>query len=201
MSTKKPVVANAHKLKLEAEAAKILRNSVKELMGIGFDSEDMSDDERATLRDTIEGETSLLELIAAVDEDQLKDEAAVLGLKEMKKKLGERQERIEARMEKRKAALIMAMGVAEQTKIEVPTGTISIRKLARKPIIVSELDIPGDFWRQPDPEIDKKALNEAWKNLLEKRANATTPEELSALPDIPGTQLDNGGESLSVRRS
>jgi DNA-binding protein YbaB len=50
MSTKKPVIANAHKLKVEAEAAKILRNGIKELMGLGIDDEVVDEGDKATLR-------------------------------------------------------------------------------------------------------------------------------------------------------
>lgn len=200
MSTKKPVVASAHKLRLEAEAAKVLRNSVKELMGIGLDTDEMSEEERATLRDTIEGETSLLELIAAVDEDQLQDEAMVVGIKAMEEKLKERRKRIETRIERRKAALILAMGVAEQKSLKIPTGTITISRRAPAPEIYDETQLPAKFWKDQDPVIDKKAVNAAWKELQEARANAATPEERVALVDIPGTRLDNGGESLSIRR-
>jgi DNA-binding protein YbaB len=200
MSTKKPVIANAHKLKVEAEAAKILRNGIKELMGLGIDDEVVDEGDKATLRDTMEGETSLLELIAKVDEDQLKDEASVLGLKEMMKKLKERCERIDARMEKRKATILLAMGVAEQQKIELPTGTISVKRKPRAVEIIDETQLPSIYWKDQDPVIDKKAVNEAWKRLEEARANAATPEERVALVDIPGTRLDNGGESLSIRR-
>lgn len=162
----------ADKLRREAEAA---RSLVAELQ---------SDDE-TLLHDMVEGETMLFEAIdAAIDEmDECDIRAA--GCKEKIKQLTERQKRAEARQERLRTLIEQAMLVADQKTIKRPLATLTVRDVAPRPMITEEAQIPSEYWRSPDPVVDKKKINEAI-------ADGKT---------IPGVTMTNGSTSLTIRRA
>lgn len=164
---------HSHALHREMEAAKVLKAHLRELVG---------DDEEA-LRDTIEGETRLQELIALVMEEVGADAAAVEGIKLHIDKLETRCHRLKERIGHKKQAILAAMAMAEVKKLELPLCTLSRQRTAPSVQVIDETQIPSKFWKRADPSLDKKAIMAALKD-----------KEI-----IPGAVLSNGGETLAVR--
>lgn len=162
----------AFELQREAEAA---RNLLAQINADG--DEDLA-------HDMIEGETSLLEAIdRAIDEIDECD-VTIAGCKEKEAQLAERRKRAEARQERLRGLIEQAMLICDLRTAKRPTATLTVRDVPPKPIIADEALIPARFWKQPEPVLDKKALNEAAKT-----------------EEIPGVTLSNGGTSLTIRRA
>ena len=156
------------------EAAKIIRAQLETLSA---DDEDLA-------RDMIEGETSLVETIAHLVAHEGEDKAVLAGLDVFADALETRKARIKARIETRRALLGSALEIAGLTKLETPTGTVALSKVAPKAIILEEADIPSQFWKTGKPTLDKKALTDALKSEQQ----------------IPGAMLSNGGVTVTIRR-
>ena len=131
--------------------------------------------------DVIEGETDLLEAIdAAIAEI---DDCAIIstGCKAMIDTIGARQKKAEDRGKRLRGLIEQAMVIAGIDTAKRPTATVTVRKTKPKPIVTDEDLIPAEYWRQPDPVLDRKKLN-------------------AADGDIPGVTMSNGGTSLTIRR-
>jgi len=144
----------------------------------------LTDDPEA-VRDTIEGETTLREDIVSVMASIREDEVFELGLDAMIDKLAERQQRIQERIERKRTAILQAMVIGEIPSLELADATLFVRKVPRKVEISDEALIPSEYWKQPDPTLDKSALASALKEGK----------------DVPGATLDNGGIGLTIRRA
>lgn len=166
-----------HNVRRQTEAAKRLMSSL-------FDS---GEDDKELIADTIEGQTGLVEAIAAALSEIDECEVMIAGLKAKETAFESRRKSIEDRADRIRAMIEQAMLQTEQMSMRLPTATISLSKRAPSVVITNEADIPVRFWieqERPAPKLDKKALAEALKG-----------EE-----PIPGATLDNGTLSLSVRR-
>src|SRR5689334_19564120 len=137
---------HSHQLMRETEAARILREQLLALAG----------DDEETIRDTIEGETGLHELIAKVVEEVADAEANIAAIKDRLETLRLRKERIEARVESRRAAILNAMTIGEIKKLELPIATLSRKPTPPKVQVIDETAIPSSFWKRSDPALDKK---------------------------------------------
>jgi hypothetical protein len=168
-------IDNVDRLQRETEAARILREQLADLM----------DGDEIAIRDTIEGETNLHELIASVAEDIATDEASVAGIKAHIETMKARKERLERRIEFRRSAILNAMSIGEVKKLELAIATLSRKPVPPKVQIVNEAEIPSQFWKRADPTLDKKAIADALKNNEQ----------------VPGATLSNGGETLAVKWS
>ncbi len=189
-------------IRRETEAAKALLAGIRDMIP----EEDLS-----LLLDTLEGETDLLEAIDLALSEIDETEVLISGLKEKEGKFTARRRAMEERVKRFRGLIEQAMAVAEQQKLRRPTATLTLRKLPIDVVVLSEADIPADFFvpqPPPPPKLDKRTLKQA----LEAReikvsfaASLEDPEEraraLSAIPPIPGATLDNGGVSLQVRRA
>lgn len=162
-------------IRREIEAATILRQQIAAL----------ADGDEGFVRDVIEGETSLHEVMSALVADDAVDAALVDGMKTVAEGLTARRERIEKRIEVRRALIASGLEIAGLPKLETPIGTAAVRPVPPKVIVTDESLIPAAFWKRGDPKLDKKALGAALK---EKR-------------DIAGATLSNGGTTLEIRRS
>lgn len=171
--TKAHVIDNASRLQRETEAARILREQLA----------DLADGDEAAIRDTIEGETNLHELIAKVIEDVAADEASVAGIAGHIETMEARKARLKKRIEFRRSAVLNAMAIGEVKKIELPIATVSRQAVAPSVVITDEAQIPSEFWKRADPKLDKTAIKAALKDKRE----------------IPGATLSNGGETLAIR--
>jgi hypothetical protein len=136
-----------------------------------------------TLRDTLEGISSLPEALAAVVRSYLEDlmVAAALGMR-----IGDMQERlsrIETRVEKKRATITTVMEKADLRKLEQPDFTASLRAVPPGLVVADETLIPADYWKPQPAKLDKRGLLAA----------------LNAGGTVPGAILGNGGTTLSVR--
>ncbi len=189
-------------IRRETEAARALLAGLKEAFGDG---------DTALLADAIEGETGLLESIDATLAEIDETEALIAGLKDKEAQFFGRRRSMEERVKRFRALIEQAMAITEQMKLRRPTATLSLRKLAPDVVIITEADIPAEFFvpqPPPPPKLDKAALKQA----LAARGNriafaASIPDEkaraeaLAAIPAIPGATLNNGGFSLQIRRA
>jgi hypothetical protein len=136
-----------------------------------------------TLRDTLEGISSLPEALAAVVRSYLEDltVAAALGMR-----IGDMQERlsrIEARVERKRVTITEVMEKADIRKLEEPDFTASLRAVPPGLVVADESLIPQDYWKPQPAKLDKRGLLSA----------------LNAGMSVPGVSLGNGGTTLSVR--
>ena len=139
------------------------------------------DDE--TLRDTLEGLSSLPEAIAAVIQAYMEDLtlAAALGMRisDMQQRLA----RFEARAERKRVLVTQVMERTEFKKLQEPDFTVSLRAVPPALVVSDETAIPTDYWKPLPPKLDKKSLIAS----------------LNAGQVVPGAALGNGGTTISVR--
>lgn len=140
-------------------------------------------DDADAIRDTLDGQTDLAgmvaSLVASIDEDQL----LLDGIAARMKALKERQERVELRVEAKRALIQQGMEIADQKSVELPSATLTLKKVPPKLVVVNEASIPPDFF--------------ATKVTLDKK------KALDALKDgktVDGCQLSNGSMTLQIRR-
>lgn len=162
-----------HALHREIQAADILRQTLRDIAG---------GDEEA-IRDTIEGETSLRELIAMTATDIATDIGLVRGAEEAIKAVRERKDRIEKRIAMRRVAVQTGMESAGIKTLETPVATLTLKAVPPSAIILDEASIPSAYWEPQDPKLSKRAVLDA----------------LKAGTDVPGAQLSNGGTTLQFR--
>ncbi len=196
------MAAREYNFRAEVEAAKTLLAGMRETIG---------DEDMALLADTIEGETDLFEAIdialAEIDET----EVLVSGLKEKEGQFSQRRRAMEERIRRFRSLIEQAMAITELPKLRRPAATLTLRKLPPDVVVMTEADIPSEFFvpqPPPPPKLDKAALKRALE-LREKRfefaASLEDGEErtraLASVPPIPGATLNNGSFSLQIRRS
>jgi hypothetical protein len=161
----------AKALRREGDAARGLLDALGDLDG-------------ETRHDTAEGETSLFEAIDAAL-DHLDDcTAIVAGCEAVARVYLERADKAKARMDRVRGLIEQAMLISGLPTVKRPLATLTVRDVKPKAMIADEATIPARFWRQPDPVLDKKAINAA----------------VAAGEDVPGVTKDNGGTSLQIRR-
>lgn len=161
----------ARDLEREANAAKGL---IEALRG---EDEDV-------VHDMTEGETGLMEAIDAALSELDDCDVTVVGCKAKEAEMAERRGRAERRQERIRTLIEQAMLVAGLPTAKRPTATISVADVAPKPVVTDEAAIPSDYWRQPDPVLDKSKINAAVKDGAE----------------IPGVSMSNGTTKLTIRR-
>lgn len=157
----------------EADAAAALLANIRSVIG---------DDEDAR-HDAIEGETSLIDVISAaiLRCDDL--EAMSDAIDDQIKKLKDRKSRFDNQIDLLRTAVCSAMQVAELKRLELPTHTLTVKKVPDKVIVTSEEDVPTRFFVTPEPKLSLKALGDA----------------LRAGDTVPGALLSNGGLTLQIK--
>jgi len=140
-----------------------------------------ADDE--TIRDTLEGITTLHELIAEIIRSALLDEALQSGLRLRLQDMKERLSRLETRSVKKRELVIDAMQEAGLRKIEQPDFTASARNGPPSLVVFAEERVPENYWVPQPPKLDRQALL----------------GDLKQGDGIPGVQLSNPKPVLSVR--
>lgn len=161
-----------HQLQQQIHAAAALRESLAE-----FDDEDL-------LRDSIEGETSLHEMIAAVFASLSEDGERIAGISARMDDLKQRKDRFERAVARKRAMIEQAMAIGEIKSITLDEGTLALAKRPRGVVIENEAEIPSAYWKPQPPKLDKAAVKEA----------------LKAGDTVPGAALDNGGYGLTIKR-
>jgi hypothetical protein len=150
------------------------------------------------LTDLIEGETNLLELIAALDASIVAD------------KLQARKRAAENRIELKRRLLAHTLQQIGLKTLRTPTATLTIADASLKAIAVAPEDIPARWWKPQPPKLDQdgltKAIRAREKALKEAEAIPDVEERDRALaavetlhPPIPGVTASNGGITL-IRR-
>jgi hypothetical protein len=138
-----------------------------------------------TIRDTLEGLTTLNELIAEIIRSALIDEALQSGLRLRLQDMKERLSRLESRSLKKRDLAIEAMSEAGLRKIEQPDFTASARSGTPSLLVVAEDQIPESYWVPQPPKLDRQVLL----------------GDLKQGDQVPGAQLSNPKPVLSVRTS
>lgn len=162
-----------HKLHMAIRAADVLKAQLQKIAG----------DDPDVIRDTIEGEIDLRELIAVAAERNVIEGAEIEGIDALVEKLQARKDRIKTRIELRRVAMLTAMQSGDIPKLVTPAGTISRKAVPPSALILEESQIPADYWKAQEPRLDKKAVLDA----------------LKAGTVVPGAQLSNGGETIAIR--
>ena len=165
---------NVPALKSEAQVYNFLRQRV-------LDQYPALDDE--TIRDTLEGITTLHELISEVIRSALVDEALQAGLRSRLEEMRQRLARLEERGGKKRQLALETMCEVGLKKLEQPDFTASARTGAPFLIIMSEELVPPAYWVAQPPNLNRQAL------LTDLKRGA----------EIPGTQLSNPKPTLAVR--
>jgi hypothetical protein len=188
-------------LERETKAAELL---CEQLKALGEQDEEL-------IRDTIEGQTNLREILADMAQADGEDDALVDGLAAYIKKMQDRKARIEHRSDIRRSLMAVAMEVAELPKLETAAGTISRKAVAPKVVVVEEADLPPQFFAPQPPKLDKTALTRALKEratmIAEIKAKPGSDDYRAAIeainksnPEIPGAVLSNGGNTIQIRK-
>jgi len=211
-TAKAPTVQRDMQKELAAAAA--LKDQLHAILG-----EDETD--IVTLRDTIEGETGLIETVDACLRQIGVDNASIAGLKAFEQALGSRRSRIEKRVELVRAMLANALMIIELKRFERPLATITLKDVPPKLTVSAEGEVPAKFWKQPDPELNRSALTDALRTrqvaiddvieqakkdrqagrIGEEEHTRRLREALDAHPPIPGAELGNGGVTVQIRYS
>jgi Siphovirus Gp157 len=161
-------------LKTELRAYELLRHR---LLG---EHPDLDDE---TIRDTLEGITTLHELIAELIRSALFDEALQAALRTRLEEMRSRLARLAERGLKKRQLALEAMNEAGLKKLEQPDFTASARLGAPPLVVTSEQSIPPAYWVPQPPKLDRQSLLGDLK-----RGN-----------DIPGACLGNANPVLAVR--
>jgi hypothetical protein len=162
------------------------------------------------LTDLIEGETNLLELIAALDTSIVDDEILIDGTKAVLDKLQARKRSAENRIELKRRLLAHTLQQIGLKTLRTPTSTLTLAEASLKAVPVAPEDIPDRWWKPQPPKLDQdgltKAIRAREKALKEAEAISDAEERDQALaavetlhPVIPGVTASNGGITL-IRR-
>lgn len=141
------------------------------------------DDEQAAA-DMIEGETSLDEAMSKAVKRIAALETMDTALTLMAEQIGARRSRLKAQGDSLRTAITIALEATHTKRLELPFATVSRRVVPPKAQIITEAEIPSQFWKRADPKVDMRAL-------------------LAALKEgpVPGAELSNGSETISIKWS
>jgi hypothetical protein len=139
------------------------------------------DDE--TIRDTLEGVTTLHELIAQLIRSALFDKTLQTALRTRIEEMRARLARLAERGLKKRQLALEALNEAGLRKLEQPDFTASARLGAPPLVVTSEQSIPEEYWIPQLPKLDRQTLT----------------CDLRRGDEIPGACLGNAAPILVVR--
>lgn len=145
--------------------------------------EQFPDVDEETLADTVEGLTSLHDMLAAVIRSQWDDLVLAKALRERIDEMQQRLRRLEHKVEKKKDLVAKVMERAQIGKILEADFTAFLRQAPRPLIISDEAQIPQEYWKPQPAKLDRKTLI----------------DRLKAGDQVPGATLGNGGMTIAVR--
>lgn len=119
--------------------------------------------DESLFHDMMLGETSIDRIVLRAHEQLARDEEMLVGIKERKAAIMERQKRIEARRDNAKAFIGKALRIARLPKLELPEVTYSVRDGKPTLKVVDPKAVPESF-TVAEPSIDKRAINEAYED-------------------------------------
>lgn len=210
---KKPQISVQRDLAKDLAAAQVLKAQLAEMFGEQADAD--------LLRDSIDGETNLFETIDRALAQIAADEANIEGIKKFATTIAARRTRLENRCEALRTILLNVLDMLGERKFERPIATLSMKEVPPALVVTDEASIPAQFWRRPDPVLDKAALTTWLKSIradfaakldeITARLNAGEIDDakatedraavLAVFPTIPGAELSNGGTSVQIRWS
>ena len=141
------------------------------------------DADEETLRDTLEGMTSLTDSLAELLRSSQEDQSLASALRSRMADMQERCARFEARARKKRELVCTVMEEADLKRLVEPDFTVSLRPSRAPLMIIDEAAIPGDYWRPQLAQLDRMGLISA----------------LSNGRDIAGAVLGNPPMTISVR--
>jgi len=109
------------------------------------------DEDDDTLRDTLEGLSTLPEALAATLRSHLDDVALAEALRARLWEMQGRLSRIEGRAEKKRTLVASVMERADLRKLTEPDFTVSLRPTPPPLVVTAESEIPAAYWA-PTPE-------------------------------------------------
>jgi hypothetical protein len=142
---------------------------------------ELADDEelRASM---VEGSTEAFDVLARCVANEAEAKAMSTALAARMDDLKIRVSRFEKRREAMRDLIFRVMSAADLRKAELPEATLSIRPGTAKVIVSNEDDLPDDFFRVTR-SVDKAAIRDA----------------LKAGKFVPGAEMSNGEDTLSIR--
>ena len=194
-------------LQQETVAARALIEGLKaaELFG---------DDELVS--DTIEGETSLFELLEEAVKKLGEDKAKVVALKQYKQEIGDRASAIEAAGKKAYSAIATALDAIGKPSHKGTFGTISVKDGQRELVIGNQAVIPSHFFDipEPTPVLNRDRVREHQEQQEQIKADIAEAEKMqdsteksailqglhARLDPIPDVSLGPIKRIVSIRR-
>ncbi len=144
---------------------------------------DFPDVDEECLHDTLEGLTTLTDMLAEVLRSCLEDQSLASALRSRMSDMQERCARFDERARKKRELVCTVMEQAELKKLMEPDFTVSLRP-ARAPLMfIDEEAIPGNYWKPQPAKLDRMGLISV----------------LSNGRDIPGAVLGNPPMTIAVR--
>ncbi len=141
------------------------------------------DADEETLRDTLEGMTSLTDSLAELLRSSQEDQSLASALRSRMSDMQESCGRFEDRARKKRELLSAVMEEAALKKLMEPDFTVSLRPSRPPLMIIDEAAIPEDYWKPQPAKLDRMGLISA----------------LSNGRDIPGAVLGNPPMTIAVR--
>jgi hypothetical protein len=145
--------------------------------------EQFPDIDEETLLDTLEGITSLHEMIAEVVRSRQDDLAFISAVRARISDMQERLARFDQRAEKKKEIVASVLERAGIKKITEADFTLSLRSTNPPLVVIEEKQIPEAYWKPQPAKLDRQGLISALKAGIE----------------VSGVALGNGGVTISVR--
>lgn len=125
------------------------------------------DIDEQTLADTVEGLTSLPDIIEAIIRSALVDETFAKGLKCRIAEMQDRLARLQDRASKRRQIARDVMVDVDLKKITAPDFTASVRAGLPALQILNEEDVPPLYWQPSEPHLNRQELARDLKNGIE----------------------------------
>lgn len=182
-------------LTAEAKAVAILIDNLRQM--------NLLTDENLAI--AIESETSLREVVEKLLDDEHEAEADVDKMKKRIEDLQTRKKMYEERKGAIRAIIAVALGQSGTKSLRTAFGTITLKIGAPELIITNEAEVPVEYFEQPDPVIDKKALGAAVRNNESKRTESLAAVEeafaveRSLLSEIPDEE--ERAEALAMKET
>lgn len=143
--------------------------------------DEMVDDEQLYL-DTLEGETDLYELTRRLLNEIEEDKGREASLAEQINDRLARKARAAERVRARRNAITALLECAKLDKLSLPEATLSVRRVAPKPIVTDEAAVPEEYCK-----------------VIRKPDMAAIKAGVESGAAVPGVTFDNGGTSLTIR--
>ena len=121
--------------------------------------EQFPDIDEETLLDTLEGITSLHEMIAEVVRSRQDDLAFIAAVRARISDMQDRLARLDRRAEKKKEIVASVLERAGIKKITEADFTLSLRTTNPPLVVIEEKQIPEAYWKPQPPKLDRQGVN------------------------------------------